>query len=137
MIRYLSIHDYEKFVTLLNELGQTDISEDDFIEIYTKRLLSNTSTYVYVKNGEIIGTISYILEHKFLHGGLVCHIEDLVVQEGSRGKGTGGELVIFVENKAKELGCYKIILNCSIENRLFYEKLGFVGHEQGMRKNVS
>jgi len=37
---------------------------------------------------------------------------------------------------AKQIGCYKVILECSIQNVPFYTKLGFKQHEVSMRYNV-
>lgn len=74
----------------------------------------------------IRGAITALLEKKVIHkGGIVCHIEDLVVHKDHRGQQIGSKLVDHVVNYAKEKGCYKTILNCNDEVEPFYQKLGF------------
>jgi len=70
------------------------------------------------------GTI--VLERKFIHGGgLVAHIEDIVVSPDMRGRGLGLILVTGLKDLAVVLGCYKVILDCKEDRIPFYEKCGF------------
>ena len=81
----------------------------------------------------IRGAITALLEKKVIHkGGIVCHIEDLVVHKDHRGQQIGSELVDHVVNYAKEKGCYKTILNCNDEVEPFYQKLGFQSKNKEM-----
>jgi glucosamine-phosphate N-acetyltransferase len=84
--------------------------------------------------GRIVGTTTLVVERKFIHGGgLVGHIEDVAVRRGYEGRGVGGSLVRAAVKKAKDVGCYKCILDCKDELVEFYEKLGFHRHDVGMR----
>ncbi len=50
----------------------------------------------------------------FIHlGGLVGHIEDVVVAKEFQGKGIGEKLIEASLNFAKNCGCYKTILDCA------------------------
>ena len=81
----------------------------------------------------IRGAITALLETKVIHkGGIVCHIEDLVVHKDHRGQQIGSELVDHVVNYAKEKGCYKTILNCNDQVEPFYQKLGFQSKNKEM-----
>ena len=81
----------------------------------------------------IRGAITALLEKKVIHkGGIVCHIEDLVVHKDHRGQQIGSELVDHVVNYAKEKGCYKTILNCNEQVEPFYQKLGFQSKNKEM-----
>jgi glucosamine-phosphate N-acetyltransferase len=83
---------------------------------------------------QVMGTTTLLVEKKFIHrGGLVGHIEDVAVRKGYEGRGVGGSLVVAAVQRAKELGCYKCILDCKPELVGFYEGLGFVKHDVGMR----
>jgi len=74
----------------------------------------------------IKGTISTIIEQKMIHnGGLVCHIEDVVVHEKYRGQKIGQQLMDYAISHAKRNKCYKIILNCNDNVEEFYQKMGF------------
>lgn len=88
-------------------------------------------------DGEVIGTTTLLVEKKFIHrGGLVGHIEDVAVANGYQGRGVGSSLVEAAVRRAKEIGCYKCILDCRPELVGFYEGLGFSRHEVGMRLDL-
>ncbi len=99
--------------------------------------ISNNSLYnIFIAEYEnkVVGTITLLLERKFIHGGgLVGHIEDVATNEDFEGKGVGSSLVDYAIKYAKEKGCYKVVLDCSEENVSFYEKMGLRRHEFGMR----
>jgi glucosamine-phosphate N-acetyltransferase len=85
-------------------------------------------------DGQVIGATTLLVEQKFIHhGGLVGHIEDVVVRKDYQGRGVGGPLVKAGIKKAEELGCYKVVLDCKDELVGFYEKLGFSRRDVGMR----
>ena len=87
-----------------------------------------------VERGKVIGATTLLVEKKLIHkGGLVGHIEDVAVRGGYEGKGVGRALVGAAVERARDLGCYKVILDCSEDVVGFYEKLGFRRHEVGMR----
>jgi len=72
---------------------------------------------------QIVASATIIVEEKLIHNmGKVCHIEDVVVDKDSRGKGFGKELIQHCVELAKTYGCYKVILNCDEDNVKFYEK---------------
>lgn len=84
--------------------------------------------------GRIIGSTTLLIEQKFIHdGGKVGHIEDVVVSKEFQSKGIGVIIMKAVLDYAKSQGCYKTILDCDDNVKLFYEKLGFVRHSNGMR----
>jgi glucosamine-phosphate N-acetyltransferase len=64
------------------------------------------------------------------------HIVDVAVWKNYEGRGVGGALVAAAVQRAKELGCYKVILDCKPELVGFYERLGFAKHDVGMRLDL-
>ena len=89
------------------------------------------------ESGQIIGSITLLVEQKFIHnGGKVGHIEDVVTRKEFSGKGVGSALVQKCIDVAKDEKCYKVILDCSDANVPFYEKAGFRKHEVSMRYNI-
>lgn len=87
--------------------------------------------------GKVIGTTTLLVEQKFSHkGGLVGHIEDVAVRKGYEGKGVGRSLVKTAIENARQLGCYKCILDCKAELVGFYEALGLRTHDVGMRVDL-
>jgi glucosamine-phosphate N-acetyltransferase len=83
----------------------------------------------------VIGTITLLVEPKFiLNGGRVGHIEDVSVRRGYEDQGLGRRLVSHATQVAKEMGCIKMVLDCSEETMPFYEKLGYSYQDKCMKK---
>lgn len=83
-------------------------------------------TYIAIDEGMIVGSIILFVEQKWIHqGGLCGHLETLTVLPNQQGKGVGSKLIQAVTEKARELGCYKVILDCKEELVGFYEKNRF------------
>lgn len=94
----------------------------NFIELLPK----NNKIYCMKVNNNIVGFGTIIIEQKITHNlGFVGHIEDIIISKEYTGKGYGKKLINFLVNIAKKYECYKVILNCSEDNILFYEKCGF------------
>lgn len=88
-------------------------------------------------DGLVIGATTLLVEQKFIHrGGLVGHIEDVVVRKGHEGRGVGGSVVRAAVEKARKLGCYKVILDCKADLVAFYGALGFSERDVGMRLDL-
>ena len=94
----------------------------------------NHIIHVAIDDKNIVGSTTLLIEQKFIHdGGLVGHIEDVVVRKDYEGKGIGMKLVISLLNVAKQRKCYKTILNCEDSLKPFYEKIGFKKATNEMR----
>ena len=94
----------------------------------------NHIIYVAIDNKKIVGSTTLLIEQKFIHdGGLVGHIEDVVVRKDYEGKGIGIKLVTSMLECAKEKNCYKTILDCKDDVKQFYERIGFKHESNGMR----
>lgn len=135
-------HNYVEFCLLLQQL--TTINLDEFTkEQFNDQLkLIKSNPYhkvmVAVLDGTIIGTITILIENKFIHNlSRVAHIEDVVVDNRCRLRGIGRSLIIKAIEVSKEFDCYKIILDCSENNLAFYEKFGFVKKEHQMALYVN
>ena len=83
---------------------------------------------------KLLALLPYSLNKKFIHdGGLVGHIEDVVVRKDYEGKGIGIKLVMSMLERAKEKNCYKTILDCKDDVKQFYERIGFKHESNSMR----
>lgn len=123
--REINIADFKIFRNLINQLTiVNDFSKDDF-----KNYLNQTKykkTFMVILDKKVIGTGSVIIEKKISRDfKCVGHIEDIVIDFNYKGKGYGRKLINFLKNYCIKNNCYKIILNCNIENKSFYEKNGF------------
>lgn len=80
-----------------------------------------------------LGTL--MIEPKLIHDcGKVGHIEDVVVHPYFRREGLGSQIIEHLVSKAKEEGCYKVVLDAAPHNRSFYCHLGFVTKENHFEK---
>ena len=105
-----------------------------------KKILENIHSnpnhviFVAILENKIVGSTTLLIEPKFIHeGGLVGHIEDVVVTKEKQGLGIGEKLIEESLDYAKKAGCYKTILDCTDDVKPFYEKIGFKMHSNAMR----
>ena len=128
-IRELQKKDLQNgFLTTLDSLKQTSNIDKNKAEEVFEKINSNPNHIIVIAelDGKIVGTATMLIEPKFIHdGGLVGHIEDVVVGEKYQGQKIGNEIVEFLLEFAKNRGCYKTILNCTDDVKGFYEKIGF------------
>ena len=138
VIRELQEKDFQKgFLNTLDTLRETSINEDKALEIF-KHIKSNPNHIIIVAevNGIIAGSTTLLIESKFIHdGGIVGHIEDVVVKKEFQGEKIGEKIIRYVLELAKKHDCYKTILDCSDEVKPFYEKIGFSHHSNQLRFN--
>lgn len=114
------------FQDVLSRLAPCKVSLDDIDLITRIRLTRGIETLIAIIDEKIVGTVSYFIEHKFIHnGGKVGHLEDLVVDSDYKGMDIGGELTNSVIEECKKANCYKVILDCNDALEPYYNKLGF------------
>lgn len=142
MIRRAQEKDISQINVLLKQVldihheGRSDIFKAD-VKKYTDQQLieiikdDNRPIFVYEENDEIIGYAFCIFQQQtdsnILTDIKTLYIDDLVVKEGCRGKGTGKQLYDYVVEFAKASGCYNITLNVWSFNqkaREFYDHMG-------------
>ncbi|NIP61922.1 MAG: GNAT family N-acetyltransferase, partial [Nitrosopumilaceae archaeon] len=116
-VRELQKEDlFNGFLTSLDSLRKTsDISKERAEEIF-KKIASNEDHIIAVAvlDGKIVGSATLLIEQKFIHnGGLVGHIEDVVVDTNFQGKKIGKKIIEYLLERSKNRGCYKTILDCS------------------------
>ncbi len=129
IIRELRKEDlWNGFLTTLDSLRQaSDIDKNKADDIFEK-INSNPDHIVAVAelDGKIVGSTTLLIEPKFIHkGGLVGHIEDVVVDKKFQGQRIGEKIMKYLLEYSKNRGCYKTILDCTDDVKPFYEKLGF------------
>ena len=136
-IREIEEDDLEKgFLESLDFLRKaSNIDKNMAKEILKKiKLNPNHIIHVAIDDKKIVGSTTLLIEQKFIHdGGLVGHIEDVVVRKDYEGKGIGIKLVTSMLERAKEKNCYKTILDCKDDVKQFYERIGFKRESNCMR----
>ncbi len=108
-----------------------------------KKILCDDKTPVFVaeKGGNILGYAFCIFVQHINNNNMTdiktLYIDDLCVDENSRGEHVGKTLYEYVLGFAKNSGCYNVTLNVWADNTgavKFYEKLGLRIQKMGMEK---
>jgi len=135
-------HLGKDFLDTLSNLGDVRKFKNDqkhILKIFKNiKEKSNSRIFVALIDNKIVGSITTIIEYKFIHnGGKVCHIEDVVTRKGYEKLGIGSSLIRKAIDFSTKEDCYKVVLNCSKKNILFYEKNGFHKQEMEMRFDIN
>ena len=129
IIRELKEEDlWNGFLTSLDSLSEASNIDKNKAEVVFKKINTNPDYIIAVAeiDGKIVGSTTLLIESKFIHnGGLVGHIEDVVVNKEYQGQKIGEKIMKFLLEISKKRGCYKTILDCTDDVKPFYEKLGF------------
>lgn len=137
IIRELQKEDLGKgFLTTLDSLRLTSNIDKNKAEEIFKKIDSNPDHIIAVAEleGKIVGATTLLIESKFIHnGGLIGHIEDVVVDKNFQGQKIGEKIMKYLLELAANRGCYKTILDCTDEVKGFYEKSGFKHTANEMR----
>ena len=127
---------FNGFLTSLDSLRQASDIEKNIAEKIFEKINNNPDHIIAVaeKDQKVVGSATLLLETKFIHnGGVVGHIEDVVVDKNFQGQKIGEKIIKYLLDVAKNQGCYKTILDCTDEVKPFYEKLGFKHNANALR----
>jgi dTDP-4-amino-4,6-dideoxygalactose transaminase/GNAT superfamily N-acetyltransferase len=122
IIREILPTDSESYLSLLSQLHGVE-RKIDFSTRLTQIEKSDGCVYVLIKGKKLAATLKLVIEPKFYDN--VARIEDVVTEKSERGNGHASALIKFAIEKAKESGCYKIVLDCKQELVSFYQKSCF------------
>jgi ribosomal protein S18 acetylase RimI-like enzyme len=105
-----------------------------------EEIVASPATTMFVAEdgtGTIVGSLT--LAHFRTPSGVRAWIEDVVVDESARGRGTGAELVAAAIQTARELGAKTVDLTSRPSRQAanaLYEKSGFVARETNVYRFV-
>lgn len=137
--RKLAVGDYASYLHTLSALTTVgQISEQQFADLVHHW---NTLLHIYYPHvianheGVVVAAGMLFVEKKLIHEcGLVGHIEDIAVAKTEQGKKLGHTMITRLSELSKQVGCYKVILDCSDHNVGFYEKCGLKNEGVEMAK---
>ena len=126
--------DCDAVLALIAELARDDRGADvdeGAVTAAIRSCISGSDRTIFIAEGDT-GLIGYIAVHWVpfpMLGGTEGYISDLIVARARRGEGVGRRLVAAAEDRARELGCVRLMLNNRVAaesyKRAFYPKLGF------------
>ena len=139
IIREIEEEDLDKgFLEVLDNLRKASDLEGHKAKEVLEKIKQNPNhrIHVAIDDNKVVGTTTLLIEQKFIHqGGLVGHIEDVVIRKDYEGTGIGIKLVLSLLEYAKNKQYYKTILDCNDNVKPFYEKIGFKYESNCMRYN--
>lgn len=103
----------------------------------TEQVPTDGVKFVYRMNGEVIGRATLIVGTN--ERGRFALLEDVFVDEASRGQGLGTTLVRKVIAEAKKRGCYKIIATSRYGREHIHDiylGMGFADHGKEFRMEL-
>ena len=116
------------------------LNRESFHDVFVQNLHDDAVLYyVAESDGCVIGFASLHIEPQLHHAGLVGEIQELIVQKTFRGKGTGAQLVLRLEQEAQKRGCVSIEVttkNYRVDAQRFYEQVGFTRTHVNFTKNL-
>jgi GNAT superfamily N-acetyltransferase len=133
----LEIH--AALLALLTDPGEAPLSNDSRRTIF-RRMLDYPSYAIWLAcdaTGTARGTYTLaILDNLGHHGAALAVVENLVVHPDCRGTGLGRYMMEHARERAREMGCYKLMLSSNLrreEAHAFYDALGFERHGYSFR----
>ncbi|MEA1957495.1 MAG: GNAT family N-acetyltransferase [Euryarchaeota archaeon] len=121
--------DEASIYDLITLLMGFSLNRESFHDVFVQNLRDDTVLYyVAESDGCVVGFASLHIGPQLHHAGLVGEIQELIVQETFRGKGTGAQLVLLLEQEAQKRGCVSIEVttkNYRVDAQQFYEQVGF------------
>jgi len=138
MIRAAANSDASQIYQLMTQLQQfagVEVVEEAAFTRQFKQALADPRFRAFVaeESGTIKGVITVWLRESLFHGEPVALIDELIIDESSRGQGIGSQLIDHVVTYCAGLGCEEVEVSTEADNlaaRDFYARRGFV--EQGV-----
>ena len=101
---------------LIQQMYQ-DMNFDKFASALDEMIARNNYQMVAVLNdNKIIAVSGYWISH-MLYCGRYLQVSNLVVDKNIRSQGIGKKILNYLEDKARDLGCNKIVLDSYTENK--------------------
>jgi len=125
--------EYLKLLEQLTIVGD-DVTKEKFEERFSQMRACAQTYYVVVIEDltieKIVASATLVIEQKFIrHASVRGRVEDVVVNDGYRGKRLGKLLLDLLTQMSKIAGCYKVSLECKDPLKKFYEQFGYQTEE--------
>ena len=129
LIRKAELSDMETIHRLLQEISHYLPAPEMYQSIWNDFIGQRSVTALVAVNDEpenprVVGFGSLCTEMK-IRGGIMGHIEDIVVDTSFQRAGIGSLIVKSLLEQAELEGCYKVSLECREDKKIFYQGLGF------------
>ena len=146
MIRQATEEDIPRILELYRELAITTSevelswspSPDDYRRVLAEICAAPGHELLVAEDqGQVVGTMVLLIVPNLSHGACPwALVENLVIGHGNRRRGLGRLLMDYAIARARDAGCYRIVLSSDKRRReahRFYRSLGFQASAHGFR----
>lgn len=128
-IRDANLEDASAIVGLISEHATIAGERSPITEAYVAIYLSNPASRILLAEiqNRVVGLLSYSLRPNLYHAGPSCLIEELIVEEATRGHGVGSALVAELFSRLPALACAEVSVTVMFTNQQairFYRRHG-------------
>lgn len=127
--------------------GQPEIDDGDILPVAQAAVIfrrfaryPDYTLYVAEEHGRIVGSFALLIMDNIGHlGAPSAIVEDVVVDPVLHRHGIGKAVMRFAIDKAREKGCYKLMLSSNARRQqahAFYEAIGFERHGYSFRVDI-
>ena len=133
--------DFEPVLRLLEQLWpDRELDRPALRGVFSRNLDRDFQYYICAVSGEgLVGFCSLSIRESLWGQGDIGYIDELVVEEASRGEGIGGMLLERASELAKEKGCRRVELDSAFHREgahRFYEAHGFQSYSLLFTKEI-
>jgi GNAT superfamily N-acetyltransferase len=139
-IRQAKDSDYIELMKLYNDfVGCDRYSKHDNDSF--KKVMHNPKNFVFVAedNGKLVGFATFSVRDVIRYPKQIAELDEMLVASDYRKKGVGKQLMQHIEDKAKELNCYRLFIESQYDRKTahkFYEALGYTNYGYHFIKNL-
>lgn len=139
-IRLVKQSDYEQLMELYNLfVGSDRYSKHDNDSF--KKVINNPNNFVFIaeNKGKQVGFVTFSVRDVIRYPKQIAELDELFVLPDYREKGVGKQLMQKIEDKAKELNCYRLFIESRYDFKTahkFYESLGYTNYGYHFIKNI-
>jgi ribosomal protein S18 acetylase RimI-like enzyme len=109
-IREATLADAAAIVRLIGEHAASSGEQTPITETYVATYLANSMSKILLAEvqNRIVGLLSYSVRPDLFHAGPSCYLEELIIEEATRGQGVGSALVTELFSRLSLLACAEV-----------------------------
>jgi ribosomal protein S18 acetylase RimI-like enzyme len=141
-IKEATLADASALVRLIGEHAADSGEQSPITEAYVATYLASSTSRILLAEVQqrVVGLLSYSLRPDLFHAAPSCFLEELIVEEASRGQGVGSALVAELFSRLSSLACAEVSVAVMPTNQRaikFYRMRGLTEEALYLEKHFS
>ena len=142
IVREATLADASVIVRLVGEHAASSGERSPLTEAYVATYLSSTTSKILLAEiqNRVVGLLSYSIRPDLFHAGSSCLLEELIVEEATRGQGVGSALVTELCSRLTPLACAEVSVAVMANNQRgikFYRTHGLIEEALFLEKHFA